>query len=459
MKSLMTKIERFPLTVKLALGFTALMLVALTLGLHSLYTQSKLTSEIQFLYDKELLGISHIKEARIHYAIMGRTVRQYLLAPDAAERDRALRQLLESEAAVSKELEEARKRTLIEENRLKLAKFNELFANYKQNIDKVIAMAQMGRLSDALAFVGTAEFQKDGIAANETLAQVAKYKENSAQEEEQRVQLISQNGTHITVLLLVVGVGAGLLFGFLITVSIRRPTERIRATVERLAAGELDHPVPHVDYPNEIGNLARSIEVLRGESKKLEEERWIKTHLAAITKELQTVGSFAELAQRLFSSVAPLIHLGHGVFYIYEEEQQRLRLLCSYAHSERKNLDQYFTLGQGLVGQCALERTPIVISEPPADYIRISSGIGTAAPKMIAVIPVLYGKRLLAVIELATYGIINEKEQALIDAVMPILALSMDILERNVKMKRLLDQTQAQARAMKEQAEEFEAVK
>ena len=456
MKSLMTMLERFPLTVKLALGFAALMLVALTLGLHSLYTQRKLTQEIQLLYDKELLGISHIKEARIHYAIIGRAVRQYLLALDAVERDRALRQLLESETAVREELGEAEQRILREENRTKLAKFNELFANYKQNIDKVIVMSQTGRLSDALAFVGTAEFQQDGIAANEALAQVAQFKENSAREEEQRAKLLSEKGTRITVLLLIVGVGAGMFFGLLITVSIRRPTERIRETVEQLAAGKLDCPVPHADYPNEIGDLARSIEVLRDESKKLEGERWLKTHIAAITNELQSTGSFSELAQKLFSSVAPLIRLGHGVFYIYDEDQQKLRLLCGYAHSERKNLDQYFALGQGLVGQCALEGTPIYISQPPADYIRISSGMGTAVPKMIAVIPVLNGKRLLAVIELATYELFNEKEQALLDALMPILAMSLDILDRNAKTQRLLEETQRQAEGMERQAAHLE---
>ena len=42
----------------------------------------------------------------------------------------------------------------------------------------------------------------------------------------------------------------------------RAPTERIRDTVVRLAAGELDRTVPHTDYPNEIGDLARSIDVL-----------------------------------------------------------------------------------------------------------------------------------------------------------------------------------------------------
>ncbi len=456
MKLPMNFLERFSLTVKLALGFAALMLVALTIGLHSLHTQRELTREIQFLYEKELLGVSHIKEARINYAIMGRAIRQHLLSPDTVGREKALRQLLEAETAVRNKLEEARKSTLREENLLKLAKFNELFANYKLNIDKVLAMAQDGLLNEALAYVGSTEFQRDGVTANEILAQVAQFKEKSAKEEAERARLTSEKGTRITLLLVVVGIGAGLLFGLLIALSIRRPTERIRTAVEQLAAGELDQPVPYTDYHNEIGELARSIEVLRGESIKLEGERWLKTHIAAITHELQSAGSFSELAQKLFSSVAPLIHLGHGVFYIYLEEQQKLRLLCSYAQSERKNLDQYFALGQGLVGQCALERTPIIISKPPSDYIRISSGMGTAVPEMIAAIPVLNGKRLVGVIELATYELFKEKEQALLDAVMPIMAMSIDILDRNVKTQRLLEETRRQAEGMELQAARLE---
>jgi PAS domain S-box-containing protein len=188
----------------------------------------------------------------------------------------------------------------------------------------------------------------------------------------------------------------------------------------------------------------------------MEAQRWVKSHIAEISSELQQVSSFTDLSKVFLARIAPLIKLGHGVFYIYEQDSQRLRLLGGYAYRERKNLDQYFSLGQGLVGQCALERAPIFITEPPEDYVRIGSSLGEGVPRTIAVLPVLRTERLLAVLELATFGTFGPNEQALLDGVMPILAMSLEILERNVKTKQLLEETQRQAENMEKQAARLE---
>jgi PAS domain S-box-containing protein len=134
-----------------------------------------------------------------------------------------------------------------------------------------------------------------------------------------------------------------------------------------------------------------------------------------------------------------------------------LRLLGAYALKERKSLDQYFEMGQGLVGQCALERAPIILSKPPADYVRIGSSLGDATPSSIAVMPILRNERLLGVLELATLEEFGAKEQSLLDGLLPVLAMNLEILERSVKTNTLLKETQQQAKAMQEQAATLEA--
>ena len=203
--------------------------------------------------------------------------------------------------------------------------------------------------------------------------------------------------------MLVIGLLLGILLWLLVSRSVNRPLDRLRDAVKQLASGKLDYEVPHSDYGNEVGDLARAVTVLQTEAQQMEAQRWIKTHIAAVSTELQAATSFSELSQTFLSSVAPLLKVGHAVFYLYEEEQRRLQMLGGYAFRERKNLDTYFAVGQGLVGQCALERAPIIITKPPADYIRIGSSLGEAVPKTIAVLPVLHNDQLLAVIELATF--------------------------------------------------------
>src|SRR6185312_12543376 len=133
-----------------------------------------------------------------------------------------------------------------------------------------------------------------------------------------QTQHLAQNYFILTLMLLGAGIGFGALFAALIGRSIRLPLERVRESVEQLATGKLNSNVPHTDYSNEIGDLARAITVLQTEARQMASQRWIKTHLAAISTELQSATQGAELAQKFLSSVAPLINAGYGTLYIFE---------------------------------------------------------------------------------------------------------------------------------------------
>ncbi|EME67472.1 hypothetical protein H261_23342, partial [Paramagnetospirillum caucaseum] len=171
--------------------------------------------------------------------------------------------------------------------------------------------------------------------------------------------------------------------------------------------------------------------VLQAQSRQLAAQRWVKTNQAAIQSELQAATTVPGLARRFLASLAPLLNVGHGVFFVYVEAERHLRLLGSYAYLERKDFNQCFALGQGLVGQCALERQPIVITAPPDDYVHIGSALGEAVPRSIVVLPVLHGGRLMGVVELATFEVFGPDQEALLDGVMPILAMTLEVLERN----------------------------
>ncbi|MBS4098285.1 MAG: response regulator [Sulfuricella sp.] len=458
MNRLIRILEKRRLATKLLLGFAAMLLLSLALGVHSILNQRALNVGIQQLYENELLGVSGIEEARIHFARMGRALRQAILAPNEGERNAALKQLTDAESAVRKEIEASRSRIFLEENKKNLVRFEARFATYTRNVEQSLALLRKNdfRPEAAIAYVSTAEFQRTGQETDDALEDIVRLKQESTREAAQHAQAFAEEGTRMTAILLGSGTLLVVVFGALIGLSIRRPTEHIREAVKQLAAGQLDVTVPYADHPNEIGDLARAVAVLQNEARQMDAQRWIKTHQAALSAELQEAASFADLARKLLSGLAPLLKIGHGVFYIYEEEPRRLRLLGSYAYRERKQLNQYFALGEGLVGQCALEMTPIVISEPPPDYVHIGSSLGAATPRTIAVLPVIRNDKLLAVIELATFEVFDANQQALLDGLMPLLAMSLEILERNVRTRQLLEETQRQAESMEKQASQLE---
>ncbi|WP_081413141.1 PAS domain S-box protein [Chitinilyticum aquatile] len=454
--SLSAMLERRALSSRLFTGFAVLLLFVLGLGMYSLYIQQTLNAEFQQIYEKDLRGIISIKEAQISYVRMGRAVDQMVRPGEPGREGNARQQVLEADRSLQLAVDDFRQRIFRAEARARLAQFESSYAEYRHNIEQLMQLTERDRAA-AAAYLASPEFGKPVRRTADALDAMVRIKGAGAQTAADAVNQKVRESLQITLASLLGVILLSVLFGTPLLLSIRRPTERIRAAVDKMAAGQLAESVPHTDYPNEVGHLARAIDVLRGEARKMEEQRWVKTHLAEISAELQGAASFSELAQKVLSGIAPLIRLGHGVFYIYEEDERQLRLLSSYAYRERKTLAQYFRLGQGLVGQCAMERTPIILSQPPADYIRIGSALGEAPPRAIAVLPVQHKGRLQAVIELATFDAFGVREQALLDGLMPILAMSIEILERNMKTRTLLEETQRQAAQLEEQTEELEA--
>ncbi|MGE5502904.1 MAG: response regulator [Actinomycetota bacterium] len=230
--------------------------------------------------------------------------------------------------------------------------------------------------------------------------------------------------------------------------SVRRQIGRLHVAVDQLAKGELDTTLPFTNGSNELHGLACSIQVLQHEARQMASQRWIKASQAAIQAELISATDVVDLARRFLASIAPLLNVGHAVFYLHEPEFKHMRLLTGYGFRERKAIKQIFPLGHGLVGQCALERTPFVLTNPPEDYVNIGTSLGQAAPRSINVLPVLHHDQLMAVIELATFDRYGPDQEALLDGLMPILAMSLEIIERTERTRQLLQETQVQAASL-----------
>lgn len=459
MNALLNALERRSLVSKLMLAFSTLLLLLLLLGILSIRAQQSLTAQMQQTFDADLLGVSNAKDIQIDYTIIGRLLRQAAIVPAGPRREQALKQLADNDLEIRREVGELRPRIFREDAKRALVRFEEVYAAHKNNVDRAVALLNEGKESESATFSASDEFARAGVAVSEAISVIVRIKEEGAREATLANQKLAAENIRLFYILLGAGVGFGLLLAWLIVLSIRRPAERVRVAVEQLAQGQLEVDIPHRDFGNEIGGLARAVQVLQTGAHQMEAQSWTKSSLASISNALQTANNFSELCQTLFAHLAPLIKIGHGVLYIFDEDSNRLRLLGGYAYRERKSLDQYFALGQGLVGQCALERMPIILSQAPKDYVRIGSSLGEATPNAIAVLPILRNERLLGVIELATFVDFGDKEQALLDGMVPILAMNLEILERNIKTGKLLEETQRQAEAMRVQAMELEAQK
>ncbi|PSB57603.1 histidine kinase, partial [Chroococcidiopsis cubana CCALA 043] len=164
-------------------------------------------------------------------------------------------------------------------------------------------------------------------------------------------------------------------------------TTQVRAIAEVATAvtkGDLTRSIA-VEALGEVAalkdNINQMIANLRETTQKNTEQDWLKTNLAKFTRMLQGQRDLETVSKLILSELAPLVSAQHGVFYLMESGENHLpylKLISSYAYRERKHLANRFYLGEGLVGQCALEKERILITEVPSNYIKISSGLGEA---------------------------------------------------------------------------------
>ena len=205
-------------------------------------------------------------------------------------------------------------------------------------------------------------------------------------------------------------------------------------------------------------NVNQMIANLRDTTKKNTEQDWLKTNLAKFTRVLQGQREMVAVAKLILDELAPLVSAQHGIFYIMDRDGDKpvFKLLASYAYQWRKGLSNRFELGQGLVGQCALEKNRIVITDVPSHYIWISSGLGHGRPRNVAVIPILFEGDVQAVIELASFNLFTDIHLTFLDQLTEGIGIVLKSISAGMRTEQLLKQFQSLAQELQSQQSELQ---
>src|SRR5262249_55810545 len=153
-----------------------------------------------------------------------------------------------------------------------------------------------------------------------------------------------------------------------------------------------------VDAQGEVAvlkdNINEMIRNLRDTTQKNTEQDWLKTNLAKFSRMLQGQRDLTNVGRMVLSELCPVVLAQQAEFYVLDNAEDRdnpqLTLLASFASEGKEQLGKKIGLGQGAVGQCALEKQKIVLDNLPSDYIRVSSGLGSASPRSVLVLPLIF---------------------------------------------------------------------
>jgi signal transduction histidine kinase/CheY-like chemotaxis protein len=160
----------------------------------------------------------------------------------------------------------------------------------------------------------------------------------------------------------------------------------------------------------------------------------------------------------ILSELAPVVDAQQAVFYVLDSSQETpvLTLLASYADRGQGSIGWRLELGEGLVGQCALAKQKIHITDAPPDYIRIASGLGGAPPQSILVLPVVFEGQVKGVLELASLERFNPTRQAFLDQLTESIGIVLNTIEANMRTEDLLTQSQSLAQELQSRQEELQ---
>src|SRR2546426_3023423 len=223
-------------------------------------------------------------------------------------------------------------------------------------------------------------------------------------------------------------------------------TTQVRAIAEVATAvtkGDLTRSIA-VEARGEVAalkdNINEMIRNLKDTTLKNSEQDWLKTNLAKFSRMLQGQRDLLAVAKMILSELAHVVAAQQGVLYTFDNSQEKpqLKLLASYGHTAHDAVRPALALGEGLIGQCAIEKRQILLSNVPADYIRISSGLGDGTPATLVVLPVLFEGGVQAVMELASFDRFSATHQMFLDQLMESIGIVLNTIQANTPTEGLL---------------------
>ncbi|ANW01392.1 hybrid sensor histidine kinase/response regulator [Bradyrhizobium icense] len=240
-------------------------------------------------------------------------------------------------------------------------------------------------------------------------------------------------------------------------------TSQVRSIAEVATAvtkGDLTRSI-QVDARGEVAELKDNINTMIGNLRLTTqvntEQDWLKTNLARFTNMLQGQRELSTVGRLLLTELAPLVNAHMGVIYQVENaDSPQLHLLSSYAGDGAHPHPQVVQFGEGLIGQCAMDKHQLLVADIPGDTAPINSGLLRVIPKNIVVLPVLFENQVKAVIELSSISSFTTSQMTFLEQLTDSIGIVLNSIEATMQTEGLLKQSQQLAGELQTQQKELQ---
>src|SRR5271167_3015360 len=428
---------------KLLIAMVPLALMVVVAGVYSSLASKTIDTWYSNLIDTEVKGLRSLTEARSHTNRYGLSLYELV-----AETDPDRKQVIDGELEKTRADYQAVSSAALRESPERADKIKAVAALFDKTVADarpVRAAALAGNNEKALSLLHggvSQELQQARQAAIEIVEELQK-------DIDRRSDELTSNTHHaIFVTWLVIGFGliASLAAAFyIVQTQVVAELLSLQDSIRDLADGKLDQPILFLDRRNEIGEISRALRTLQGVAREREIQGWVKSEVAATLTRIQAAEDFQTFAQALLSGISECIPLVYGCLYLADKSNAHFMRAGAFAIDDSGS-PRRFALGEGLVGQAAVERRALSVTA--GEHLQIAAGVARVKPGRLLFLPVINQDTVTAVLELAPVSPLADRQQALLEAILPSIGLSAEILSGNIETRELLKQTRAQAEAL-----------
>ena len=220
---------------------------------------------------------------------------------------------------------------------------------------------------------------------------------------------------------------------------------------------------PQAEYQGDFIQIKNALESaaakLADATAKNAEQDWLKTGQTWLNDQIRGDLDIVKLAKNIISFLTTYVEAQVGLFYVFQESkpQPYLHIIASYAYTTNDNIPEKFLLGEGLVGQAALEQKTIYRAHRQEEYTHIiQSGLSQAVPRYVMLMPFLYDNQIKGVIEIGSSKALTVIRQQFLEQMMPSIGIAINTAQSRIRQQALLEQSQRQTEELQTQSEELQ---
>lgn len=429
----MKQFKNISIKNRLLIVMTACVFIFISFGSFTVLELQSLGKVTKSLYNQPLQVSNAAIEARVDIIKIHKSLKDVILLEDENSIAIQLDDVEAMENRVISNLDIIRKNMAGSNESAIEKEIRTIFLQWKDGRDELIKAVNEGRIKDAINISNgkNADYVRK---LEEKLTEMDNYSSNKANELLKQANDIERS-QRITLVSLIVFLGLVVSSLFIIGIkSVLRPILSLQETMSKsFATGELKES--DINEDNEIGDMARHYNIL---VRQLMEQFWSKDNENKLADELRGNLSIQDLTQKTINFLSRLLEAGSAVFYIYDEESSRLNLSACYAFTEMDRLLNSCCIGEGVIGQVALEKKPILLKNIKRGQALITTGTINETPLNVYAFPIIYEERLYGVIELSSFEPFTELKQQFIRDINKIVATNLYSSIQNEKIRALL---------------------